>query len=112
MTVCEKTALKANIGIAVVGEYPYPEGAGDSRNLELSRKDKDLIEKMRKRCNKLVIILISGQPLIITDLIEGWDTVIAAWLPDTEGQGVADVLFSDFPFTGKLSHTWSSSVLH
>jgi len=54
----------------------------------------------------VVVILISGRPLIISDRIDKWDALVAAWLPGTEGQGVADVIFGDVPFTGKLSFTW------
>ena len=47
---------------------------------------------------------------MITDRIDGWDAVVAAWLPGTEGQGVADVLFGNEPFTGKLPYTWPRSM--
>ncbi len=42
----------------------------------------------------------------MTDFVADWNAFIAAWLPGTEGQGVADVLFGDAPFTGSLPHTW------
>jgi beta-glucosidase len=65
---------------------------------------------MRPKCDKLVLIVVSGRPLIISRVIDLCDTVIAAWLPGTEGQGVADVVFGDFPFTGKLSYGWPGSM--
>ena len=98
--------LIADVGVAVVGERPYAEGVGDSRDLSLSRGDLSVIERMRERSEKLVVILISGRPMIITDILDDADAVVAAWLPGTEGQGVADVLFGDYPFTGKLPYTW------
>lgn len=54
----------------------------------------------------MVVITVSGRPLMISDHIKDWDAFVAAWLPGTEGQGVADALFGDYDFTGKLSFTW------
>ena len=47
---------------------------------------------------------------IITDHLSKWDAFVAAWLPGTEGDGIAQVLFGDYPFTGKLSFTWPRSM--
>jgi beta-glucosidase len=58
----------------------------------------------------VVVILLSGRPLIITDALNRADAFVAAWLPGTEGEGVADVLFGDVPFTGRLSYTWPRSI--
>ena len=55
---------------------------------------------------QLVVVLLSGRPLLITDELPLWDTFVAAWLPGTEGQGVADVLTGERPFTGRLSYDW------
>jgi beta-glucosidase len=65
-----------------------------------------LIERMRRRCHKLVVVLLSGRPLIITGQLPLVEALVAAWLPGTEGQGVADVLFGDQPFTGRLPYSW------
>lgn len=97
---------RADVGIAVVGEWPYAEGVGDRADLALSTDDIAVIRRLREHSQRLVIVLISGRPLIITDILPLADAVVAAWLPGTEGAGVADVLFGDFPFTGKLSYTW------
>ncbi len=96
----------AEIGIVVVGEFPYQEGVGDRADLHLSDADIGLIERMRERSKKLVIILISGRPMIITEQLPLADAFVAAWLPGTEGQGLSDVLFGDLPFTGKLPFSW------
>lgn len=101
---------QADIGLVVVGEEPYAEGRGDKADLSLSDADINLIERVRERSKKLVVILISGRPLIITDQLASTDAFVAAWLPGTEGQGVADVLFGDYAFTGKLSYTWPRSM--
>ncbi len=96
----------ADIGIAVVGETPYAEGVGDKADLSLDPIDIQTLGNLKAVSKKLVVVLLSGRPLVVTDQITNWDALVAAWLPGTEGEGVADVLFGDFPFTGKLPYTW------
>ncbi len=96
----------ADVGIAVVGEEPYAEGLGDRADLSLSPEDIAVLRRLRTRCRRMVVILLCGRPLIVTAEIAHWDALVAAWLPGTEGQGIADLLFGDFPFTGKLPYTW------
>lgn len=95
-----------DIIIAVVGETPYAEMKGDRESLELSNKDKILIERLIKTGKPIVLILISGRPMIITPYLEHVDAVFAAWFPGTEGTGVADLLFGDVSPTAKLSFSW------
>ena len=95
-----------DIIIAVVGETPYAEMKGDSESLELSNKDKLLLERLIKTGKPIVLILISGRPMIITPYLEHVDALLAAWLPGTEGSGVADLLFGDVSPTAKLSFSW------
>ncbi len=95
--------------LAVLGEIPSSEGQGDREPI-LSLADKKVLNRMEQDCEQLAVILISGRPLMITDRIDKWDALVAAWLPGTEGQGVADVIFGDLPFTGKLPVTWPASV--
>jgi beta-glucosidase len=99
----------AEVGIAVVGEQPYAEGVGDTSDLSLSNVDIQVITKLRAHCQKLVVLVISGRPLIITPQLDLADAWVAAWLPGTEGAGVADVIFGEYPFTGKLPYTWPRS---
>jgi beta-glucosidase len=101
---------RADVGIVVVGETPYAEGVGDDSDLSLSESDIEAVGRVRGVADKVVLIVISGRPLIITDQLDDCDAVVVAWLPGTEGQGVADVLFGDYPFTGKLSYTWPRSM--
>jgi beta-glucosidase len=96
----------ADYGIVVVGEIPYAEGYGDKEDLSLSGYDIDILLKMREHAEKLIVILVSGRPMIITSQYPVADAWVAAWLPGTEGEGVSDVLFGSSPFTGKLSYTW------
>jgi beta-glucosidase len=100
----------ADVGIVVVGEMPYAEGVGDRADLSLSTADTASIEAMRAHSKKLVVILLSGRPMIITEQLPLADAWIAAWLPGTEGDGVAQVLFGEYPFTGKLAYTWPRSM--
>jgi beta-glucosidase len=99
-----------DIIIAVVGETPYAEMKGDRESLELSNKDKILIERLIKTGKPIVLILISGRPMIITPYLEHVDGVLAAWFPGTEGIGVADLLFGDVPPTAKLSFSWPKNM--
>ncbi len=100
----------AEVAIVVVGEFPYAEGVGDKADLGLSKKDIDIIQNVRAHSEKMVVVILSGRPLIITDQLDEADAWVAAWLPGSEGQGVADVLFGDSPFTGKLPVTWPRSM--
>ena len=97
---------KADIGIAVVGELPYAEGPGDVSSLFLKSEDVTLIRLMRETSEKLIVILVSGRPMVITPEFEIPDAWVAAWLPGSEGGGIADVLFGKQVFTGKLPYTW------
>jgi beta-glucosidase len=99
----------ADVGIAVVGEQPYAEGVGDAFHLDLSSGDMALIQSVREHSKKTVVILVAGRPLVVTGQLGLMDALVAAWLPGTEGQGIADVLFGDAPFTGKLPYTWPRS---
>ena len=55
-------------------------------------------------------MLISGRPLVVTEQLELTDAFIAAWLPGSEGAGLADVIFGDYNFSGQLPHSWPASV--
>lgn len=100
----------ADVGIVVVGEQPYAEGTGDRADLSLSDVDAELIARVAERSEQVVVILLSGRPLLITDHLDVADAWIAAWLPGTEGQGIADTLFGDRPFTGTLPVSWPRTM--
>ncbi|HEX8338891.1 MAG TPA: glycoside hydrolase family 3 C-terminal domain-containing protein [Pyrinomonadaceae bacterium] len=99
-------ARGADVGVVVVGETPYAEGVGDREDLPLDAEDGAAIDNMKRAGIPVVVVLISGRPLILGDALAKADAFVAAWLPGTEGQGVADVLFGDYRPTGKLSFTW------
>ncbi|XP_062173387.1 uncharacterized protein LOC133878851 isoform X2 [Alnus glutinosa] len=95
--------------IVVVGEQPYAETNGDNLNLTLPGPGPSIINNV---CGavKCVVIVVSGRPLVVEPYLASVDALVAAWLPGSEGQGVADVLFGDYGFTGKLARTWFKRV--
>ncbi len=103
-------AAMADVGIVVVAERPYAEGVGDSQNLALPYEDIAAFNELASRSHKVILVILSGRPVMIGDLLPATDAVIAAWLPGSEGQGVADVMFGEAPFTGSLPYTWPRSL--
>ena len=105
--------LKGAVAIlAVVGEPPYAEYKGDSKDLNLPAVDAALIAKAKVAGVPVVTILLSGRPLVLNSALADSDAVVAAWLPGTEGLGMTDVLFGDCKFTGKLPRIWPCSDDH
>lgn len=106
----------ADIAIIVVGEIPYAEFFGDighesnQLTLTLTEQHKKYIDTYSKNGIKIVVVLISGRPLVVTDEINKSDAFVAAWLPGSEGDGVAEVLFGEYNFKGKLPHSWPTSL--
>lgn len=99
---------QAEVAIIVVGEPPYAEGFGDraAAALVLSAEQRDLIKTYHDAGKKVVTVLISGRPLLVEDQIDQSAAFVAAWLPGSEGQGIAEVLFGDYGFSGKLGFSW------
>ncbi|MGC9671499.1 glycoside hydrolase family 3 N-terminal domain-containing protein [Planosporangium sp. 12N6] len=97
--------------IAVVGETPYAEGQGDrTGSLGLDATDLSTLQRLRASGVPVVTVLVSGRPLDIAAQLPDWSALLAAWLPGSEGAGVADVLFGDYNPTGKLPVTWPASA--
>jgi beta-glucosidase len=90
----------------VVAEQPYAEGKGDSPTLQLPDADVALIAKMKPLVTKLVVVIYSGRPMMLDGIIGQADAVVAAWLPGTEVEGLADVLLGDKPFVRTTTYTW------
>ncbi|MCA1779814.1 MAG: exo 1,3/1,4-beta-D-glucan glucohydrolase, partial [Xanthomonadaceae bacterium] len=106
--------------VAVIGEAPYAEGQGDLATLEFqpgSREDLDLLQRMRGLEVPIVTVFLSGRPLWVNPELNQSDAFIAAWLPGTEGGGIADVLLADATGrvrhepVGKLSFAWPATPL-
>ena len=96
----------AKTGIVVVAEPPYAEGVGDSATLALPEADLATIDAVRPLVDRLVVVILSGRPVMLDRILPAADAVVAAWLPGTEGAGVGDVLFGDRPFTATTPYTW------
>lgn len=100
-------------GLVVVGETPYAEGQGDvgnnGKSLSLSAADQHAIETV---CAAMpcTVVVVSGRPQLLDGAAGEADAVVASFLPGSEGEGVADVLLGDVPFTGQLSVTWPKSA--
>jgi beta-glucosidase len=99
----------ADVGIVVVAERPYAEGVGDSSTLALPDADMALVAKVRPLAKKLVIVVLSGRPMVLGTAAMA-DAVVEAWLPGTEATGLADVLLGDRPFVGTTPYTWPRTV--
>jgi beta-glucosidase len=96
--------------VVVVGENPYAEQYGDCLVPDLSLcPNATLIEKCFNSNKPVILVMVSGRPMIIDTELNWCKAIVAAWLPGGEGGGVADVLFGDYNFTGTLTHTWPSS---
>lgn len=106
----------ADVAIIIVGETPYAEFFGDigdgKRNykLTLSKEHQKYIDTYTKLGVKVVTVLVSGRPLVVTKQINKSKAFVAAWLLGSEGDGVAEVLFGDYNFKGKLPHSWPKYV--
>ncbi|MFF3988388.1 glycoside hydrolase family 3 N-terminal domain-containing protein [Streptomyces sp. NPDC001797] len=100
-----------DVGVVVVGETPYAEGVGDVGNgndLVLSAADQAAVDKVCAAM-KCAVLVVSGRPQLIGDRLGEIDALVASWLPGTEGDGVADVLYGKKAFTGRLPVTWPKS---
>ncbi len=111
---------KPDVAVVVFGETPYAEGQGDLNSLEFepdNKKSLALLKQLKSQGIKVVSVFISGRPLWINPEINASDAFVAAWLPGSEGAGIADVLVSENPqspeydFTGKLSFSWPKTPL-
>jgi beta-glucosidase len=102
----ERSGPRRDVGIVVVAEPPYAEGQGDSATLELPASDLDTIDAVRPLVDRLVVVILSGRPVMLDRIQAKADAIVAAWLPGTEGTGVADVLLGDVPFSATTPYTW------
>jgi len=100
----------AQAAVVVIGELPYAEMKGDRVSLELDPDDVATVKKVKQSGLPTVVVLISGRPMILDPILDVADAIVAAWLPGSEGDGVADVLFGKYNPSGKLSHSWPKSM--
>jgi beta-glucosidase len=101
------TVAESDAAVVVLSEKPYAEFQGDSATIDtLPAEDWTLLQQARGSGKPVIALVVSGRPVLIASHLTQADAWIAAWLPGTEGDGVADLLFGDKKFTGKLSHSW------
>jgi beta-glucosidase len=114
----------SDVGIVVVGETPYAEGFGDvggplwqdngvprpPKDMQLSAADRTAVDRVCGTIDRCVVLVVAGRPLIVTGQLAEMDALVASWLPGSQGEGVADVLFGKRPFGGRLPQTWPRSV--
>jgi beta-glucosidase len=124
-----KPINRNDLGVVVVGETPYAEGFGDVggplwaydpgdngvprpvKDMQLSAADKAAVDKVCAAASKCAVVVVSGRPLILDSAQrDAADALVAAWLPGSEGAGVADTLFGVRPFTGRLPMSWPRSL--
>jgi beta-glucosidase len=114
-----RTAEKPDAAIVVFGEEPYAEFEGDRENLEFSpndRHDLELLRRLHAEGVPTVAVFLSGRPLWVNPHINASDAFVAAWLPGSEGEGIADVLFASagqehYDFTGRLAFSWPQTAM-
>jgi beta-glucosidase len=101
-------------GLVVVGETPYAEGQGDVGNnghtLNLTAADKKAVDTVCAAIPTCVVLVVSGRPMMLGGVQDEAGAIVAGFLPGTEGEGVANVLLGDTPFTGRLPLSWPKSV--
>ena len=99
-----------DIAIVAVSEIPYAESNGDRtyKSLQFMNSEWKVVEAIKEQNPDVpvLVILITGRTLVMDKYIDNADAIVCAWLPGTECEGIADVLFGDYDFTGKLNYTW------
>lgn len=111
----EADAAKADVILLAVGEKPYAEGAGDSADISLTgalalEGNKQAMEFARQSGKPVAALIVAGRQIVIADELPNWDAAVMAYLPGTEGEGIAPVLFGEKDFTGRLPMPWYKSV--
>ena len=103
------TIAEGSVVLAVVGEYPYAEGIGDDGDLSLNLADQEILNRVSASGNPLIVVMLSGRPLLVHDRVDAFDAFVASFLPGMAGEGIADVLFGDIQPKAKLNFTWPTS---
>ncbi len=102
-------SMTAPVGVVTIHEAPYVEGGGDRGDLSIDAEQLQVVQTMRDRVERLIVVVVSGRPLLIEPVVDLADAVVACWLPGTEADAVADVLVGATPATGRLPVEWPRS---
>lgn len=108
-------ATEADVIILAIGEQPYAEYEGDTKDLSLTgakglTENKEAIAYARSLGKPIVTLIVAGRNVLITDYMKDWDSIVMCYLPGTEGEGITAVLTGESPFTGKLPMPYYSST--
>ncbi|HCF25110.1 MULTISPECIES: glycoside hydrolase family 3 protein [unclassified Novosphingobium] len=111
-------SAKPDVAIVVMGETPYAEFQGDIPHLAFAEQHGEgaLVARLKAQGIPVVVVFLSGRPLFTGSLINRADAFVAAWLPGSQGEGVADVLVARADgqplrgFTGRLSFPWPADA--
>jgi beta-glucosidase len=102
-------ATRADVGVVTVHELPYVEGGGDRADLDVPAEQVDVVRRVRDHVDRLVVLVVSGRPLLVEAVLADADAVVACWLPGSEADGIADVLLGRTAATGRLPVAWPRS---
>jgi beta-glucosidase len=109
---------RPDVAVVVFGEHPYAESLGDLTTIDYqhgNKSDLKLLRRLHAAHIPVVAVFVSGRPLLVTQEIASADAFVAAWLPGSEGGGIADLLIGDangaprYAFTGSLSYAWPAT---
>lgn len=111
----KEKASEADAVILAVGEMPYAEYEGDTRDLSLTGEkglagNQEAIDFARSLQKPTVALIVAGRNVLISDYMKDWDSIVMCYLPGTEGEGIASVLTGETPFTGKLPMPYYKST--
>jgi beta-glucosidase len=116
----DRLQARPDFAIVVFGEDPYAEWFGDLKSLDYrgagGGAELALLQQLRQASVPSVCVFLTGRPLWIEPELAACDAFVVAWLPGTEGGGIADVLFRkadgsvNHNFSGKLSFSWPRTV--
>lgn len=101
---------RCDVGIVCIAEPPYAEGPGDSAAPTVSDEDRRVFQSMRSRADRLILVIYSGRPLVVPDLIAEADAVVAAWLPGSEAGALGDLLMGHHEFAARTAQPWPRSI--
>ena len=100
----------ATVAVVVIGETPYSEGMGDRTDLTIPSAQAQVVTALKAAGLPTVVVLIAGRPMILDPILQSADAIVMAWLPGSEGAGVADILYGDVKPSGKLPMTWPRAM--
>jgi beta-glucosidase len=103
-------ATGASVGIVVIGETPYTEIDGDRPYPVIAEEDLIPIRNIAAAKVPVVVVLMTGRPLVLGEALTKSSAFLVAWLPGTEVQGIVDLLFGDAKPSAKLSHSFPQSI--